>query len=355
MEFLLLFLSHLSLFTILTHAVTIEISPVPSAFISARCMSIRPGHCCNAIPLGSQNSGISRQNTRIKFTGLAPHDIASVWTDEAGRMGCNGRSIASFSGGTEWTYIVDDDGPIIRGGNYIKVPQGMPPTMAESQWMEGEGVLGLVTDYYGDWYPAQPAATGNLLHQLAGAALAAMGNIPEGLGSSGYPWKMRRRGKRVIDEGKMAMRPGGRVGKRDLRPGKGVGRGVVLCHQDPKRYQWPDVLDVHGVEYLAESPQSLVFTSQDGKKRPDAGKNPQLLGQTSSASAPYLANTSVPSNPTLWPRNAKCTLRAPISTTAARPNLRTSSSVKYASSSGGMGRLFTISSPQMQMRLICVR
>ncbi|KAI4201564.1 MAG: hypothetical protein LQ350_003179 [Teloschistes chrysophthalmus] len=229
-------------------------------------MGIRPGHCCNALPIGSQISGISPQNKRIKFTGLAPHDIATVWTGEAGRMGCNGRSIASFSGGTEWTYIADDDGPIIRGGNYIKVPQGMPPTTAESQWIEGEGILGLATDYYGDWFPpAQPAAATNLLHQMADAALAAMALIPGGLGDSGYPWKMRRRGNRVIDEGKMAMGPGGRVEKRDLRPGKGVGRGVVLCHQDPKKSQWPDVLDVNGVEYLAESPQSLVFVSRDGK------------------------------------------------------------------------------------------
>ncbi|KAL8638450.1 MAG: hypothetical protein Q9228_004398 [Teloschistes exilis] len=269
MQSLLFFLFRLSLLAILAHAVTIEISPVPSAFISARCQNIRPGHCCNALPLSSQTSGISPQNKRIKFTGLAPHDIAAVWTDEAGRMGCDGRSIASFTGGTEWTYIVEDNaagGPIIRGGNYVKVPQGMPPTMAESEWMQGEGILGLATDYFGNWYaPAQPAAATNLLHQMADAALAAMGIIPGGLGDSGYPWKLRRRGKRVIDEGRMAMGPGGRVGKRDLRTGKGVGRGVVMCHQDPKKYVWPDVLDVNGAEYLAESPQSLVFVSRDGK------------------------------------------------------------------------------------------
>ncbi|KAL8688434.1 MAG: hypothetical protein Q9218_005653 [Villophora microphyllina] len=132
--------------------------PLQARFISALCINIKPGHCCNALPTPAQTAGTEPYNKRIKYRNLAPQDIAVVWTNEGDPTGCNGRSIASFTGGGQWEYVVHAlAGPIISGGNYIKLPQGMPPTGEESQWMQGEGmqgegILGLATNYYGDWF-----------------------------------------------------------------------------------------------------------------------------------------------------------------------------------------------------------
>ncbi|KAL8730896.1 MAG: hypothetical protein Q9181_004512 [Wetmoreana brouardii] len=173
-------------------------------------MDIKPGHCCNTPP---ENPDVPGQyNKRIKYTGLAPRDIAAVWTDDGPNRGCNGKSIASCTGGGTWEYHVPSAqaGILIRGGNYIKLPQDMPPTAEDQGSMQGEGILGLATDYYGDWYSPRivPQAV-SMLEQLANIVLAAMGGAGPSSSGNKLPMKVKRFGRRMVDMGRLLMEPGG--------------------------------------------------------------------------------------------------------------------------------------------------
>lgn len=56
------------------------------------------------------------------------------------------------------------------------------------------------------------------------------------------------------------MGPGG-LEKRGIRSAE---KGWVLC-LGPKKSRWPDVIEMDGVEYKTETPQSPVYISADGK------------------------------------------------------------------------------------------
>ena len=250
-------------------AVDITISPPPGPpfpnghpgrvpFIAQRCPGIPPGHCCKQRPDIPQATNFP--NKRIIFTGLDALDIASAWVNRSAVGGCYGLPKATYAGGGTWQYDVPEgeNDQIIRGGNYFRVPVGLPGEK-DKGWLNGEGVLGFVWGT-GDWWSQTPKP--NAWANLQAAARAQLGgNFPSDLRSFGPgSRKVRRRGNRVVDLGKLA------IGRRGLERKviTTMDQGVVFC-KSPEQTRWPDVITIDGVEYRTQTPQGDIYLSQDGK------------------------------------------------------------------------------------------
>ncbi len=66
-------------------------------------------------------------------------------------------------------------------------------------------------------------------------------------------------GKRVVDMARMNVGRG--LGKRGIMS---AAKGRILF-QGPSKTTWADTIELDGVRYTAETPQSQVFISADGK------------------------------------------------------------------------------------------
>ncbi|KAL9017239.1 MAG: hypothetical protein Q9185_005404 [Variospora sp. 1 TL-2023] len=250
----------LSLLVTPTHAVDIQISQAPLALPGPSgyqitipmqaCPSIPPGVCCIARDLPGQPS------KSIVFTNLEPLHIAAAWVPDAGRSGCQGKAQATHAGGGRWKYDIPADQPdlAINAGSYIRMPVGNPMG-ADIGWLRGEGVLGFVTGK-SDWWSKD-------VDKLRAGAIA---KLWYGSMRKGHPPgnKVKRFRGKVVDVGKMGMTGPGNSNSMDKRNIVSADKGFVLC-QGPRKGVYTSVIELDGAVYRAETPQSPVYVSQDGK------------------------------------------------------------------------------------------
>ncbi|KAL8724577.1 MAG: hypothetical protein Q9166_007872 [cf. Caloplaca sp. 2 TL-2023] len=214
------------------------------------CMGLQPGACCVVPPDPEFDELFPKK--RVQMSGLGPLDIASVFSAEPPNTGCTGRSIATYAGGGNWDYEVPaDDNSNITGACYMRVPQG-EPTEGDKAWLEGEGALAFFT---GNSQWVSRGTNGPAAQSIAAKwGFGTMsGTLP------GLPPRIKRLGRRVVDMARMNMRP--ELDKREIIS---QNKGLILF-EGPKKIAWADTIEVDGVLYTAETPQSQVFVSTDGK------------------------------------------------------------------------------------------
>ncbi|KAL8715428.1 MAG: hypothetical protein Q9220_000762 [cf. Caloplaca sp. 1 TL-2023] len=223
-------------------------APIPKT-----CFGLRPGACCIAPPDPEFDALHPRK--RVRFSGLGPLDIAVVYAADPPQTGCAGRSIATFAGGGNWDYDVPaDSNRNITGACYVKLPEGEVKDV-DKPWLEMEGALATFTEN-SQWISGR-ANTANANSMAAKWGFGSM--------AGKFPWdkptsRVKRFGKRVVDLGRMNMGGSG-LEKRTIRSAT---KGLIIFGP-PRRISWADTVEVDGVRYTAETPQSQVFVSVDGK------------------------------------------------------------------------------------------
>ncbi|KAI4171657.1 MAG: hypothetical protein LQ346_008727 [Caloplaca aetnensis] len=210
------------------------------------CPFLAPGMCCSVPPDPVFDDQYPKK--RVVMLGLGPYDVASAFSAEPPNTGCNGRSLASWQGPGDWEYEVPAGQDYnITGACYMKLPPGLP-TEEEKSWLQYEGALAFSAGNAQWVNPAlrNPSAQSAALSWLSGGA------VP-------MSPKVKRFGKRVVDMARMNIGRG--LGKRGIMSAT---KGRILF-KGPSKTTWADTIELDGVRYTAETPQSQVFVSADGK------------------------------------------------------------------------------------------
>ncbi|KAL8648177.1 MAG: hypothetical protein Q9210_005142 [Variospora velana] len=255
--------SHLlSILLLLTSSYAVDIRITQAPFVQPGnqgiiptqiCFGIPPGVCCIARDLPGQ-----RPSKRIVFTNLDTLDIAAAWVPDAGRSGCDGKAQSTYAGGGRWQYDIPADLPdlAINAGSYMRMPVGHP-SEADLGWLQGEGVLGFVTGK-GDWWSkdVDKAKARNIAARFGFGSMAGKGLPPVN--------KVKRFRGKVVDVVKMGMTGPGNSSLVEKRNIVSADKGFVLC-RGPMSGVYTSVIEMDGAVYRAETPQSPVYVSQDGK------------------------------------------------------------------------------------------
>ena len=220
------YLSFASLFSGLVTAVpqvsvTLHNEYVPGFEVSMTCANLLPGHCCTA----PRTIFRSYSAHVISFSGLGFSQVAAIWRDRmhsvgqldlsASYTGCSSEVWRSRPGPGFWKWEMWRESEITEslipatGASYIDLPRALPPDGEASNWMDAQGMLGLVWGG-GKWF-SSPAASRLLGYD----------------GSGGHKRRRRR---------DFGSRPNGTVY---------AGR--------PHRRVLPTYIDVNGTRYFAES------------------------------------------------------------------------------------------------------
>ncbi|KAL8918199.1 MAG: hypothetical protein Q9208_007475 [Pyrenodesmia sp. 3 TL-2023] len=210
------------------------------------CPFLAPGICCVVPPDPVFDDQYPKK--RVRMLGLGPYDVASAFSADPPNTGCTGRSLASWQGPGDWEYEVPADQDYnITGACYMKLPPG-EPNEEEKTWLRYEGALGFST---GNTQWVNPSLSGLSSESLIQRMLLG--------GATPMSPKVKRLGRRVVDMGKMHMRRG--LEQRGIMsPTKGK-----IIFAGPSKTTWADTIELYGVRYTAETPQSQVFISADGR------------------------------------------------------------------------------------------
>ncbi|KAL8748939.1 MAG: hypothetical protein Q9184_007015 [Pyrenodesmia sp. 2 TL-2023] len=219
--------------------------PRGNAPMPKMCPFLAPGICCVVPPDPVFDHQYPKK--RVQMLGLGPYDVASAFSAELPNTGCTGRSLASWQGPGDWEYEVPaDQNYNITGACYMKLPPGQP-TEEEKAWLQYEGAVGFSA---GNTQWVNPSVSGPSPNSLILRMLSG--------GATPMSPKVKRLARRVLDMGKMNMGRG--LGKRGIMsPTKGK-----IIFAGPSKMTWADTIEMDGVRYTAETPQSQVFVSADG-------------------------------------------------------------------------------------------
>ncbi|KAL8846612.1 MAG: hypothetical protein Q9221_008306 [Calogaya cf. arnoldii] len=174
--------------------------------ISISCFNIEPGVCC-------RRPVYQLTHYPIIFHHLTAFDIAAVWTqrrrgdplplneepihDENTIAECSGSVGATGRGPGTWRWHRHDapmmelpvsQWPTIEGGSYITVPRALPPDATTANWLEMEGMFGLVWGG-GSWF-------------ASAAAESAIGRMTMTRRDVRQPWDLRSPNKGSLYAGK---------------------------------------------------------------------------------------------------------------------------------------------------------
>ena len=227
-------------------SVTLHNEYIPGYDVSMTCSNLRPGQCCSA----PHTSFRSHSAHVVSFTGLAPLHIAAIWRSRVrpvsqmdfstASTGCSSEVWRSRTGPGTWTWEMwgepEGAGSLTpaTGASYIEMPKALPPDDTVSNWLDAEGILGLVWGG-GKWFTS-PAAS-------------------KALGYAG------------------GVSPKSRL-RRDIRS---ESKGTVYAGH-PRRWVYPTYIDVNGTRYL----HTANSGSDSAEYRDDSGMllNLTQLGNT---------------------------------------------------------------------------
>ncbi|KAL8789290.1 MAG: hypothetical protein Q9213_001213 [Squamulea squamosa] len=187
--------------------------PVSEGPLLAICPNIPPGQCCVA----QGHPGDSFGAWTVTFNNLRVLDIAAVWGHRSvgpgpvGHVeGCSGTVLGSRGGPGRWNwYVRHINTRMAKGASYISLPKALPPEEAESNWLDAEGMLGLVWGG-GKWFTSKAVST-------------QLGSL--------------------------------NVRKRDIRSAK---KGQVYA-RPPPRVVFPSLLRVGDVNYTADAAEEMMY------------------------------------------------------------------------------------------------
>lgn len=220
------------LLTSATPTFQVDITMVNRYGTAQICQNILPGVCCSMIPQGPQRWRAQAEG--IQFRHLEAYDVAAVWQRYLPFHPLNPgpsfyRGCAGIPWHTRWgpgTWLVgaqDQHGNRVdwrtpSGANYVRLPLRVPPDSKTANWLNLQGMAGLVWGG-GQWFAR------------AGAAY-----------SSG-------------------VLPRSRLVERGIRS---PSKGTAYITQPPQ-WRYPNLIIANGTEYANDGPQSLIYKSTDGE------------------------------------------------------------------------------------------
>lgn len=156
-------------------SVTLHNEYVPGIEVQMTCPDLLPGQCCTA----PRTTFRSYSAHVVSFRGLAPWHIAAIWRSRAQTVGqldfstsstgCSGEVWRSRTGPGTWTWEMWGETDVAEsltpatGASYIDLPRALPPDEKVSNWLDAQGILGLVWGG-GKWF-SSPAASRVLGHK----------------------------------------------------------------------------------------------------------------------------------------------------------------------------------------------
>ncbi|KAL8700328.1 MAG: hypothetical protein Q9224_001018 [Gallowayella concinna] len=161
---------HLILFrTVTAVSVTLRNEYEPGDYLSMTCPNLQPGQCCTAPRTAFRGYAAHV----VDFRGLGAWQIAAIWRlnmpliDQVDSStfytGCSGKVWRSRTGPGAWTWEMWGEPGVtnslipVTGASYIELPKALPPDEITSNWLDAEGVLGLVWGG-GRWFSSSAAS-----------------------------------------------------------------------------------------------------------------------------------------------------------------------------------------------------
>ncbi|KAL9010819.1 MAG: hypothetical protein Q9173_004286 [Seirophora scorigena] len=178
------------------------------------CTNLLPGQCCQALPVPITNYNNPFNPGAVDFTNLMPFHIAAVWARRGNIRACSGVPMETRAGPGNWHHEATGD-ERAYGASYITLPRSLPPGETEANWLNTEGVLGLVWGG-GRWFAKGAESLGR-----------------ETIG-------VRRRGVVSAEKG-------------------------TVYSREPTRWRWPDVVVVNGTRYIDAGTADFLYQSAEGQ------------------------------------------------------------------------------------------
>ncbi len=185
------------------------------------CKNIIPGVCCSMVSHWGDDPAMG-----VQFRHLEAYDVAAVWQRNrlSSFSGCAGIPWQTRWGPGTWQvglrglYGNEVDWRLSSGANYVRWPLRVPPDPKTADWLNLQGMAGLVWGG-GQWFAR------------AGTAYSS-GVLPRS--------RLVRRGIRSPNKGTVYITP-------------------------PPRWVYPILIIENGTEYVSDGPQSLTYRSTDGE------------------------------------------------------------------------------------------